>query len=130
MKKILVADVPQMDGRYSAALAGWEIAFVRTMSQARQALAASRPDLVAIGVYFDDSQMFDLVRAIRSSRTHGELPIVCVRARPGFTAVTTRTLEVTLTALGADQFIDLLHFGDDDAGNSALRAAAEGLVKD
>jgi DNA-binding response OmpR family regulator len=128
MKKILVADVPQMDGRYSAALAGWEVAFVRTMSQARQALAASRHDLVAIGVYFDDSQMFDLVRAIRSSRAHGEVPIVCVRARPGFTAVTTRTLEVTLTALGADQFIDLLHFGDEAAGNSALRTAVERLI--
>jgi DNA-binding response OmpR family regulator len=130
MKKILVADVPQMDGRYSAALAGWEVAFVRTMSQARHALATSRYDLVAIGVYFDDSQMFDLVRAIRSGRTHGEVPIICVRARPGFTAVTTRTLEVTLTALGADQFIDLLHFGDEAAGNSALRAAVERLIKD
>jgi DNA-binding response OmpR family regulator len=130
MKKILVADVPQMDGRYSAALAGWEIAFVRTMSEARHALAASRYDLVAIGVYFDDSQMFDLVRAIRSTDPHAEVPIICVRARPGFTVITTRTLEVTLTALGADQFIDLLHFGDDAAGNLALRAAAERLVKD
>jgi DNA-binding response OmpR family regulator len=130
MKKILVADVPQMDGRYSAALAGWEIAFVRTMAEARGALAASRYDLVAIGVYFDDSQMFDLVRAIRASRNHGEVPIICVRARTGFTAITTRTLEVALTTLGADQFIDLLHFGDDDGGNSALRSAAEGLVRD
>jgi DNA-binding response OmpR family regulator len=130
MKKILVADVPQMDGRYSAALAGWEVDFVRTMSEARHALAASRYDLVVIGVYFDDSQMFDLVRAIRSGRTHDEVPIICVRARPGFTAITTRTLDVTLKALGVDQFIDLLHFGDDAAGNSALRAAAQALVKD
>jgi DNA-binding response OmpR family regulator len=128
MKKILIADVPQMDGRYSAALAGWEIAFVRTLSEARGTLAASRYDLVAIGVYFDDSQMFELVRAIRASRRHGEVPIICVRAR--FTAITTRTLEVSLTALGADQFIDLLHFGDDDGGNAALRSAAEHFLKE
>jgi DNA-binding response OmpR family regulator len=130
MRKILVADVPPMDERYSAALAGWEVAFVRTMSQARAALAASRYDLVAIGVYFDDSQMFDLVRAIRASRRHGEVPIICVRARTGFTAITTRTLEMTLTALGADEFIDLLPFGDDEGGNAALRSAAERLLKD
>jgi hypothetical protein len=60
MKKILVADVPQMDSRYSAALTGWDIEFARTMGQARRALAGARYDLVAIGVHFDDSQMFDL----------------------------------------------------------------------
>ncbi|HEV3010018.1 MAG TPA: hypothetical protein VGX52_13370, partial [Burkholderiales bacterium] len=64
MKKILVADVPQMDARYSAALAAWEIAF-------------------AIGVCFDDSRMFDLVRALRVDAVHREVPIVCVRGRSG-----------------------------------------------
>jgi hypothetical protein len=128
MKKILVADVPQMDARYSAALAGWEVAFVRTMAQARQALGG-RCDLVAVGVYFDDSRMFDLVRALRADEVHAEVPIVCVRGRPGFTAVTTRTLELTLKALAADEFIDLVHFGDDEAGNAALRAAVERLLK-
>jgi hypothetical protein len=127
-RRILVADVPQMDGRYTAALAGWEIAFVRTMSEARHALAAERYDLVAIGVYFDDSQMFDLLRAIRSGGTHRDVPIVCVRGRPGFTAITSRTLEMTVKALAADEFIDLLHFGDDEAGNAALRASAERLL--
>lgn len=128
MKKILVADVPQMDVRYAAALAGWEIAFVRTMSEARHALAAERYDLVAMGVYFDDSQMFDLLRAIRSDDTRGKVPIVCVRGRPGFTAITSRTLEMTVKALAADEFIDLLHFGDDEAGNAALRASVQRLL--
>lgn len=128
MKKILVADVPQMDVRYTAALAGWEIAFVRTMSEARHALAAERYDLVATGVYFDDSQMFDLLRAIRSDAIHGKVPIVCVRGRPGFTAITSRTLEMTVKALAADEFVDLLHFGDDEAGNAALRASVERLL--
>ena len=127
MKKILVADVPHMDDRYAAAFAGWEVAFVRTLAEARQALAATRYDLMAIGVYFDHSQMFDLVRAIRNDERHAELPIVCVRGRPGFTAVTTRTLEMSCKALGADEFIDLVRYPDDDAGNAALRAAGERL---
>ena len=128
MKRILVADVPQMDARYSAALAGWEIAFTRTMSEARQALGG-RHDMVAIGVYFDDSRMFDLVRVLRGDELHAGVPIVCVRGRPGFTAVTGRTLELTLKALTADEFIDLVHFGDDEAGNAALRAAVERLLR-
>jgi hypothetical protein len=130
MKKILVADVPQMDSRYAAALGGWEIAFVRTLGEARQALAAARYDLVAIGVYFDDSQMFDLVRALRADRVHGKVAIVCVRGRPGFATVTSRTLAVTLTALGADEFVDLLACGDDEAARVALRAAVERTVTD
>ncbi len=128
MKKVLVADVPQMDARYSAALAGWDIAFARTMGQARQALAGERYDLVAIGVYFDDSQLFDLVRVVRGDARHGGVPIVCVRSRPGFTAVTSRTLETTVKELGAERLVDLAALGDDAAGEGALRAAAEGLV--
>ena len=91
-----------MDDRYAAALAGWELAFVRTVSEAREALAAARRDLVAIGVYFDDSRMFDLVRALRS--------------------------EDALKALAADEFIDLVQFGEDDSGNAALRAAVDRLL--
>ena len=130
MKKILVADVQQMDVRYAAAFAGWEIAFVRTVAEARQALRAARYDLVAIGVYFDDSRMFDLVRVLRGDELHAGVPIVCVRGRPGFTAVTSRTIELTVRALAADEFVDLVQFGDDEAGNAALLAAAQRLVKD
>jgi response regulator of citrate/malate metabolism len=129
LKKILVADVPQMDARYSAALGGWEIGFVRTLGQARQALAAARHDVVAIGVYFDDSRMFDFLRVLRADRVHGEVPVVCVRGRPGFAAVTTRTLETTVKALGADEFLDLLDSGDEAAASAALHAAVERLVK-
>ena len=128
MKKILVADVPQMDARYQAAAAGWELAFARTTTQACHALASSPFDLVAVGVYFDDSRMFDLVRAIRGDPDIEDLPIVCVRGRPGFTAVTGRTLEMTLKALGADEFVDLAHFGDDASGQAGLRATIERLL--
>ena len=130
MKKILVADVPQMDGRYAAAFAGWEVEFVRTLSRARHALAAGPRDLVAIGVYFDDSQMFDLLRAIRADEAHSEVPVLCVRGQPGFTAVTGRTLEMTVKALAADAFIDVLHFADEAGGNAALRAAASQFIED
>ena len=62
---------------------GLALAFVRTLAEARATLAAQRCDLVAIGVYFDDSQMFDLVRAIRADDFQNEVPIVCVRGSPG-----------------------------------------------
>jgi DNA-binding NtrC family response regulator len=124
MHPILIADVPSMDARYWAALAGWSLAFTRTMEEARATLAAQRCAAVVIGVYFDDSQMFDLLRYIRADEEHSEVPVVCVRGQPGFTAVSGRTLETTCKALAADAFIDLLHFADEPGGNAALRAAA------
>jgi hypothetical protein len=118
-----------MDARYSVALAGWTLAFARTMHEARATLAAQRCEAVVIGVYFDDSQMFDLVRAIRADDFQNEVPIVCVRGSPGYTAVTTRALEMAVKALAADAFVDLLHFADDQAGDAALRATVQRYIK-
>ena len=129
MDKILVADLPSMDARYSAAFTGWPLVFVRSMEEARAALEAPRYAAIAVGVYFDDSQMFDLVRAIRSHDLHNEVPVVCVRGGPGFAAVTTRTLEVAVRALSADCFVDLLQFQDEKSGDDALRAALQRYVK-
>jgi len=128
-QKILVADTPDGDRRISAILPEHDLVFVRTLDQAQRALTRAQFALVLVGVHFDDSRMFDLVRALRSDEEHGEVPIVCVRGRPGFTAITTRTLEVTLKALAADEFLDLLHFGDDAAGNAALRAAVDRYLR-
>ncbi len=125
MKKILVADVPQMDVRYTTALSGWQIGFVRTLAQARQALGCARHDLVALGVYFDDSQMFDLLRIVRADAAHARVPVVCVRGRPGFTAVSSLSLEIAVKALGADEFIEL---PAGENGDGALRAAVERLI--
>jgi len=129
MDKILVADLPSMDARYSAAFTGWPLVFVRTMEEASAALEAPHYDAIAIGVYFDDSQMFDLVRAIRGHDLHNEVPILCVRGGPGFAAVTTRTLEIAVQALSADCFVDLLQFQDEKSGDAALRAALQRYVK-
>jgi hypothetical protein len=128
--KILVADVPTMDARYAAAFSGWDLSFVRTGADARKLLAAMHHDLVAIGVYFDDSRMFDLVRALRADRKYATVPIVCVRGSSGFMSVTTDTLETTLKALGADVFLDLVHFADDHAANQALRGAVALFLAD
>ncbi len=125
MTRILVADVPQMDERYAAALPGETLAFVRTMDEAKRALAAGC-DLVVIGVHFDDSQMFDLVRAIRSAEERAKLPIVCVRGPGGCTALASRSLETTAKALGADAFLDLLHCASDEAANASLATACAG----
>ena len=73
--------------------------------------------------------MFDLVRMVRADEAHAEVPVICVRGRSGFTAVAGRALEVTVKALGGDEFVDLAQHGDEAAGNAVLRALAGRLAQ-
>jgi CheY-like chemotaxis protein len=128
-KKILVADVPELDARLAEVLAGQDLHFVRTVDEAMRALAQQDFDLLVISVHFDDSRMFDLLREARTDARNNGIPIVCVREPGlGFTAISSQTLEVTCRALDANVFLDLATMNDDGGRNEALRAAIEGLL--
>lgn len=126
-RKILVADVPELDALLAEALAGERLHFVRTMAQALRALANEPFELLIISVHFDDSRMFDLLREVRAGGSG--MPVVCVREPGrGFTAVSSHTLEVTCRALDADAFVDLTAMHDDAERNEALRSAVAALL--
>lgn len=130
MSLILVADVPSMDARYSAALAGWTLAFARTMHEARATLAAHRCAAVVIGVYFDDSQMFDLVRHIRAGGNHAARPVACVRSHRFASAasISFEGLEIAARALACNLFLDLTKYPDDARGNAEVRTVLDALL--
>jgi len=128
-KKILVADTPEGDRRLSQILSGYELTFVRTMGEARRELEADGFVLILVGVHFDDSRMFDLLRQVRSEGRNKDIPIICVREPGlGFTAISSHTLEVTCRALDANVFLDLTNINDEPGRDAALRAAVEGLL--
>jgi DNA-binding NtrC family response regulator len=72
--KVLVADV----SRTAALLAGQDVTLARTMGEVRAALAAARYDVLVIGVRFDDSRMFDLLREVRGDARYRDLRVLCV----------------------------------------------------
>jgi PleD family two-component response regulator len=113
-KTILVAD--HSDARLSAILAGHELTFVRTLDEAKAVLAVRVFDLIVIGVHFDESRMFDLLRLIRWQERHRATPVVCVLtvdfARH---AVAGEGLEIAVKALGGTAYVDLKASGDGEA---------------
>jgi hypothetical protein len=120
-KKLLVADVPQVEARLALVLALERPVFVHTLVAALKALAADDYDLVLIGVHFDDSRMFDLLREVRVGSRNRAVPIVCYRLRPlRFAALSTQVIEVTVKALGALSFTDLASHVTEEDGNVAL----------
>ena len=123
-KHILVADRPESDRRLAAILAGHELVFVRTLAEALRALRGRRFDLVLVGVHFDESRMFDLMRGL----TEGT-QVVCVRTQQFQSpAITLEGLEIAAKALGCALFLDLTWYADDETGNGAVRKLLDALL--
>jgi PleD family two-component response regulator len=113
-KSILVAD--HADARLSQVLAGHDLAFVRTLDEAKRILINRNFDLVAIGVHFDESRMFDLLRYIRWQERHRATPVVCVlTADFQHQAIAAEGLEIAVKALGGTAYLDLKLSGDIEA---------------
>jgi DNA-binding response OmpR family regulator len=123
-KHILVADRPESDRRLAAILAGHELVFARSLPEALRALRERRFDLVLVGVHFDESRMFDLMREM----TEGT-QVVCVRSQQFQSpAITLEGLEIAAKALGCTLFLDLTWYADDETGNGAVRKLIEALL--
>jgi DNA-binding response OmpR family regulator len=123
-KRILIADPPESDRRLAAILAGHELVFVRSLAEALRALRERRFDLVLVGVHFDESRMFDLMREM----TEGT-QVVCVRSQQFQSpAITLEGLEIAAKALGCTLFLDLTWYADDETGNAAVRKLLDALL--
>lgn len=125
-KRVLVADTPDSDRRLIEVLSGHELAFARTLSAAQRLLEQAF-DLLVIGVHFDDSRMFDLVRHVRSAQL--ELPVVCLRSHRFVSpALSIEGLEIAAKALACNLFVDLTKYPDDASGNAEVRKLLEALL--
>jgi DNA-binding response OmpR family regulator len=129
-KKILVADGPDIERRVSAVLQPHELSFVHTLAEAKRALARDDYDLIIMGVHFDESRMFDLLRQVRADERYQATPVVCVASQRFDTPISVEGLEIAARALAADAFVDFARYGDHDAGNAAIRAVVERLLGD
>lgn len=127
--RILIADTPEADRRISAILAGYDLVFVRTMSEAQRALDREPFALVLVGVHFDDSRMFDLLRHMQAKGLRNGCAVVCMRSQHFVSpAITIEGLEIAAKALGCNLFLDLTWYADDAAGNAAVRTLLEALI--
>jgi CheY-like chemotaxis protein len=128
--RILLACVKQGYTRIFAIITGHPLTFVSTLSDAQAALESDRFDLIMIGVHFDESRMFDLLKYVKADARHSQAPIVCFRgvsvednddrAMGG--------VETACLAMGADAFFDLEAFTDDALGNAAVLKIIHGLL--
>jgi PleD family two-component response regulator len=129
-KRILVADTSHSDRRLSTILAGEEVVFARTMGEAQRLLTQQQFELVIIGVHFDDSRMFDLMRHVRAGSHHADKPVACVRSHRFISAaaISLQGLQVAARELDCNLFLDLTNYPDDAHGNAEVRKLLDGLL--
>ena len=129
-RRILLAVVPNLEPRFRRILDGCELEFVHTLVDAQQALRSDKYDMIVVGVLFDESRMFDLLRFVRTEETHRTTPIVCVRSQLAISSrAILESLEIAVKALSANAFLDLQNFPDDADGNARLRRILDKLME-
>lgn len=125
MKKVLIADTPEAFSFIEPAIGGdAAVASATTMEDALTAISDG-VDHVIVGVHFDGSRMFDLVRAVRSDASLKSTSVVCVRVLGSNLAPSAyERIGVACSALEA-QFIDLYslerRFGEHGAHDEFAR---------
>jgi hypothetical protein len=119
--RILVASAHNAYKRLFVILPGYDLRFVETLADAQSALKAGDFSLIMIGIYFEQSKMFELLKYVRSDIRYAEVPVACFRGilLPGLFDL--KPFELRCKALGANAFLDLTAFSDDAFGNAALR---------
>ena len=106
--KVLIADVPEMDERLRECLPGHDLSFVRTMDEAMRALRHRAFHLVVIGLHFDESRMFELLRYVRGLPAYKDVPVICVQGIEFLLSDSVlKNIDVAVKAMGGTAFVDL-----------------------
>jgi DNA-binding NarL/FixJ family response regulator len=86
-----------------------------TMEEAARQVEELDFHIILVGIFFDDANMFELLRLIRGSTRNKSTPVVCVRSSLSpFAHETNPVVEQALKVLGAQSFIDLSSASTDD----------------
>ncbi|HEX6004714.1 MAG TPA: hypothetical protein VFZ14_12030 [Burkholderiales bacterium] len=128
--RVLIAGIPETNPRMSSIFAQSRVTFLDTMDRAAEALK-QRYDAILIAVRFDESRMFDLLRCLADQGISNDTPVICYRSRPGpvtSTRLALQAIQLASRSLGAE-FFDLESYPDEAAGNAAIRALVENLIR-
>lgn len=127
--RVVVAASAEGHRRLRAILPSCDLRLVGTEAQLLRELAEKRCDMLIVGAHFQESSAIGAIERVLAR--DNTVPVVCIRGKPfamplGKAALA--ALGMASRALGARNFIDLLEYPDDEAGNARVRAMLEGLM--
>ena len=128
MPRVVAAVPREAEPRILSVLPQCNVRFVHTGEQLLRALDEGPCHMVIVGMQFDESTaVAALERIFARDET---FPVVCVRSvhsRLGKPALD--SARIALGELGAQHFIDLLEYPNDDAANARVRSMLGALMR-
>ena len=126
-KSILVA-VDNCE-RLERILAGHELTIPHSVEEAKKQLEAREYHAIVLGVLFDESRMFELLRLVRTYERNRLTPLVCMLSGPSsLSEVAIEGLDHAVKAMLANAFLNLNKFPDDAEGNARVRRIVDYLI--
>ena len=128
-RKILIAVTPHTAERMKLVLRGHLVVEMHTVEEAKEALQAHEQAAIVLGVNFDESRMFELLRLVRTYDCNRTTPVLCVLDRDSrLSDVAVEGLDHAVKAMLANAFLNLQKFPDDDEGDARLRRIVDYLI--
>jgi hypothetical protein len=120
--RILCAVLPEsIDEQRRILEPAYQVTYVITLDEARQALGSADFDLIVCGIHFDSSQMPLLLQHCKNDPRLKDIPFVCVRGYRGRLSESMYQQVRSATALLGGFYVDLAHWIDSRGYEHALR---------
>jgi len=133
MARILLATTPDSAEPLLELLAGHDVCQVQRLAEAERLILEDGFELVVCDVDFDDSQMFDLFKAVKQSKSHTALPFVGVRITSSQQhSILFSNLQNSARVLGMSDYVDLEQIGSEQNSseqNMVFAAMRERVLK-
>ena len=127
--EILLAVGDPLCERLKRVLAGHRLTCPRNVAETERLLSRHEYAMIIIGVRFDESRMFEVLRLVRILDPNRTTPVVCVLpASSGMSEVSIEGLDHAVKAMLANAFLNFDHFPDDEAGNGRVRRIVDYLI--
>ena len=115
--------------RLERILAGHRLTIPHSVEEAKKELEARQFALVVLGVMFDESRMFELLRLVRMYEANKLTPVVCMlTGSSNLSDVAIEGLDHAVKAMLANAFLNLRKFPDDREGNARVRRIIDYLI--
>ena len=128
-REILLALTSQSRDRFARVLTGHRLTCPKDLGEAERLLTEREYAMIIIGVHFDESRMFEVLRLVRIEDKNRTTPVVCVLGHETrLSEVAVEGLDHSVKAMLANAFLNLAHFPDDEQGNARIRRIIDYLI--
>ncbi len=115
--------------RLERILAGHALTVRKSVDDAKAELQKRKFAMIVLGVHFDESRMFELLRLVRTYKINELTPVVCMlTTTTRLSDVAVEGLDHAVKAMLANAFLNLKKFPDEPSGNARVRRIIDYLI--